>query len=852
MCQYYYEEDASIPVTAWSTPEFGSEGGRKYVFSPAGAICYWRIACLPWNPAVGELVVNVICKRALIVLAVALGATGLAAEESSTAIALAEKLKTLDVKVVPAGDERFPELTRMLSLDVRAGLQGANLRETEAWRKLGGREDWEKYRDAKLVKLRESLGQFPSPPQDLHVRLTRTLEGENFQIENLIYESRPGIFVTANLYSPVPTRAKMPGILICHSHHNSKTQSELQDMGMTWARQGCLVLVMDQLGHGERRQHSFSNEKAYPQPFQVGRQDYWFRYNLGMQLHLLGDSLVGWMAWDMMRGVDLLLARPGCDADRIVLLGSVAGGGDPTAVTAALDRRIAAAAPFNFGGPQPETVFPLPADAEAAFNYAGGGSWESTRNLRRSAGDGFLPWVIVGSIAPRRLIYAHEFAWDYERDPVWARFEKIFGWYDVPTRLTSATGRGSVKGKAPESTHCNNIGAEHRKPIHAALQRWFDMPIPEEYHQPRSSQDLVCWTEEARQTLKPRTLSEVSSDLAEQRVAAARSRVSANASNERAEELRQLWRPLLGNRLTDLQAVKATQLNQESDPQWSESVAVERIVLNVESRIAVPLVLLRPRNNKSVRPLVVGLSQHGKERFLQERGAVIAELLSQGVAVCLPDVRGTGETKPEGNDRGRQSAATSYSSTELMLDRTLLGGRLRDLQAVLKYVRERKDVDAGRIALWGDSFAAANPADRRLDVPFDANPFPAIAEPLGGLLALFGALDEPDIRAVYVCSGLSGYQSVLQSPYCYIPHDVVVPGALTAGDLCDVAAALAPRSVYLAEMVDGLNRRVSVDDLRTVYRPAIAAYRDASAAEHLQLESASSNEIANWFVQQLK
>ena len=37
--------------------------------------------------------------------------------------------------------------------------------------------------------------------------------------------------------------------------------------------------------------------------------------------------------------------------------------------------------PFNFGGPQPETQFPLPADAELSFNYAGGGSWESTRNL---------------------------------------------------------------------------------------------------------------------------------------------------------------------------------------------------------------------------------------------------------------------------------------------------------------------------------------------------------------------------------------------------------------------------------------------------------------------------------------
>ena len=118
-----------------------------------------------------------------------------------------------------------------------------------------------------------------------------------------------------------------------------------------------------------------------------------------MQLSLIGDSLTGWMAWDMMRGLDLLLARPGVDREKVILLGAVAGGGDPAAVVAALDSRVTAVVPFNFGGPQPETTYPLPTDPEKRFNYVGGGSWESTRNLRLSAHDGFLPWVIVGAVA---------------------------------------------------------------------------------------------------------------------------------------------------------------------------------------------------------------------------------------------------------------------------------------------------------------------------------------------------------------------------------------------------------------------------------------------------------------------
>src|SRR5207244_9601329 len=62
--------------------------------------------------------------------------------------------------------------------DVRARLQAANRRETAAWRALKTREDWERYRDARLKALRDSLGAFPPPPKDLKVHVTRTLAGE--------------------------------------------------------------------------------------------------------------------------------------------------------------------------------------------------------------------------------------------------------------------------------------------------------------------------------------------------------------------------------------------------------------------------------------------------------------------------------------------------------------------------------------------------------------------------------------------------------------------------------------------------------------------------------------------------
>jgi hypothetical protein len=229
---------------------------------------------------------------------------------------LADELRELDARVFTADSEQAKSLPQMLGRDVNARLRAANRRETQAWQMVETRDDWERFRDPRIEALRRSLGQFPPAPSDLKVLTTRTFDSEGYAIENLVFESRPGWVVAANLYRPAKQLESMPGILICHSHHNPKTQVELQDMGVTWARLGCLVLVLDQVGHGERRQHPFRDQSSFPRPFRVGRQDYYFRYNTGMQLATIGDSLIGWMVWDLSRGVDLLLGRPGIDRER--------------------------------------------------------------------------------------------------------------------------------------------------------------------------------------------------------------------------------------------------------------------------------------------------------------------------------------------------------------------------------------------------------------------------------------------------------------------------------------------------------------------------------------------------------
>lgn len=751
---------------------------------------------------------------------------------------LGQDLSTVSPQVL--SDEQRAVAQGMIDRDIHQRTHSFNGGHRERWSKVQTREQWETYRDERLARLRDSLGEWPAPGS-LNVKTTRVLHGDGFRIENVLYESRPGFWVAGNLYVPAQLTDSMPGLLLVHAHHTGKRHSELQDMGMTWSRAGCLVLVIDQVGYGERRTHPFQTDRDYDKPFRPGRQDYYFRYDRGIQLQLLGDSLMGWMVWDLMRGVDLLRSRAGVDPERIAILGAVAGGGDPAAVTAALDPRIACCVAFNFGGPQPETEYPLPADAETSFNFLVFTYWDSTRGLRLGARDDFPHWVITASIAPRHLIHGHEFSWDGDRDPVWRRYQKIWGeFYEAADRIGVAHGKGLLRQQPPEATHCTHIGEYHRRMIHPLFQRWFGISAAE-YSRPRENGEMECWTDQAKEELQARSLPDVMTDIASTRIKQARDRRNQSSAEERVQALRHAWRQRLG----PIDPAHAP-LVVSRDEHAVAGVKVERIVLEVEPGILVPLLIFLPADRtQGPLPTVIGVAQAGKTAFLKERSAEIQQLLGAGLAVVLPDVRGTGETAP-GTGRGRDSAATSHSVHVQWFGETILGQRLRDLRSTMAYLDSRHDVDGRRIALWGESFSPPNDTSTDFQVPHGADGLPTFAEPLGELLGLLGGLYEDRVQAVYTSGGLLSYRSVLSHDVVLIPHDAAVPGALTIGDLCDLAAALAPRPLHLATMVDHLNRRVSLEDATAEFAPTIHAY--AANAEALTFTDAPSP-AAVWILQ---
>lgn len=777
-----------------------------------------------------------ICRRAPL-FAVCLLASQFVFSTSQAAEPLT--LADLDLRVLPA-DVEVP-WSEMVRTQQRARLQSANERSTSEWKQIASRAAWESFRDEKIAALKKSLGEFPTPPEKLHVREAGTIVGEGYKVRRLAYQTRPGLWVSAHLYVPRPLPKSMPGIIIAHSHHRPKEQRELQTMGETWARHGCLVLVPDHLGHGERRQHPFASQKDFDREFAESRQDYYFRFDAGIQLHLVGNSLMGWIVWDLMRGVDLLLDQPGIDPEKIILLGAVAGGGDPCAVATALDERIKCEVPFNFGG----GGSPQRGNTKTNFNYAGSGSWESTRNLRRSAADGFLPWLLVGATAPRALIYAHEFEWRGELDPVWDRLEVIYGRYGVPQFLASTTGRGYVKLRPPEATHCTNIGAEHRTMIHPRFREWFgiDASSESEFSHEYSSAELKCFTPDVLAEIDYQKLPDLLPPMTSEQLSDARDRLAAFTPAAQRDHLRQAWAKRLGLP-AEHKAVLAKGVA-PGNQDLSQLANLKKYALETEPGITVPVVEFVPKGKPSG-GVVVCVSQHGKQEFLQQNEAGIRELLQAGISVVVPDLRGIGETRP-GSGRDRYSASTTHSSTELMLGGTMLGGRLHDLLCVLQQVQRTSKNQ--KVAIWGDSFAKSNPADTNFNVPRRIDGRPHDSEPAGALLALLAGLYDERISAIYAGGGLDGFASLLDSFVTHVPHDCIVPGIFTSGDVSDVAAALVPRPLCVQRVVNGLNVELSPQVLAQQYAPVRAAYEKQQVADRVVL--GTETPAARWLVEAL-
>lgn len=164
---------------------------------------------------------------------------------------------------------------------------------------------------------------------------------DGYRVQNVAFESLPGVYVTGSLYTPADAKDMLPGILSPHGHWNKpgdvgRYRPDAQKRFVSMARMGAMVWAYDMVGYGQLREFGWKHK--YPEA-------------LKQQL------------WNSIRGIDFLLSM-GADPEKIACTGA-SGGGTQTFLLTAVDNRIAVSVPvvmvssYFFGGCVCESGMPV-------------------------------------------------------------------------------------------------------------------------------------------------------------------------------------------------------------------------------------------------------------------------------------------------------------------------------------------------------------------------------------------------------------------------------------------------------------------------------------------------------------
>jgi Acetyl xylan esterase (AXE1) len=248
----------------------------------------------------------------------------------------------------PITDEA-PSITPYLKYQTEMAWQQDEERRN-AWAQIRSEDDLLRLQRKIEKDLLDMLGGLPSEKTPLNPQITGKIPMNGFHIEKLLFQSVPGVYVTALVYVPENGSKTHPAILV-PSGHSKNGKVYYQALCQRLVQRGYVVISWDAVGQGERSQFwDAKNAKS--------------RYNLicaehavlGNLAYLAGTNLARWEIWDGIRALDYLLTRPDVDPDRISITGT-SGGGFQAAHIAALDRRIKVAAPSCYMTALPMRVY---------------------------------------------------------------------------------------------------------------------------------------------------------------------------------------------------------------------------------------------------------------------------------------------------------------------------------------------------------------------------------------------------------------------------------------------------------------------------------------------------------------
>src|ERR1051325_8952711 len=270
-------------------------------------------------------------------------------------------------------------------------------------------EQWQARLRPKIVEL---VGGFPEKRAPLEAQTLEVRDFPGYRREKFVFQSRPGAWVLAYLLTPKSGSVPRPTVVCVPGHGrgvddivgiDDKGQDRSQhdgyqyDFAIQAAEHGLAAVAIEPMAFGCRRDDKTKAKGLGTSACQPVA---------GAAL-LLGQTMIGWRVYDVMRTVDWIETRPELDAKRVGCMG-ISGGGTCTTFSSALEPRIKAAMISGYLNTFRDSIVSL---SHCVDNYV----------------PGILNWAemydIAGLIAPRPL-----FAESGERDrifPVQASVESV-------------------------------------------------------------------------------------------------------------------------------------------------------------------------------------------------------------------------------------------------------------------------------------------------------------------------------------------------------------------------------------------------------------------------------------------
>jgi dienelactone hydrolase len=604
-------------------------------------------------------------------------------------------------------------------------------------------DDWRKRISEARAALDAIIGPFPERTP-LNPRVLGTVRKDGYTIEKIVFESMPGFYVTNCLFIPSHRSAKAPAILYLSGHTAEAFRHQrYQQLVLNFVSKGFIVLAMDPVGQGERLQYYDPGTRKSLAGGSTAEHSYF-----GKQCFLTGASAARYFTWDGIRAIDYLVSRPEVDPERIGVTG-LSGGGTQTSYIAAMDNRVAAAAPSCYITSFRRLLESIgPQDAEQNFN----------RGLLHAIDHADL----LEARAPRATLVVST-----TRD-----FFSIQGARETFSEVKAAfqaLGAGEKLGMVEDDFE-HGYTRKTREAIYDFFQRSLDNP-----GSPTEVEVGILPSEDVTVT---RT-GQVSDSLGGQSVFSI-NRAEAGKLIARLQESR--------SRLADhLVRVKqeSRRLSGFSAPPDSPAVVfrgryaragyhVEMYALRGEGESLVPLLFMVP-DGSTRRTSVLYLHPQGKSAAAAP-GGDIEQIVKRGYAVLAPDLSGTGEL-------GRATDTIAFLGVQT--GRTIVGIRAEEIISCVRFLKGHQDVA-------GDGVCAL--AFGELGIPL-----------------LHAAVLDDSITKVALIEPLVSFQSVVNSCFYSLDPGSLIGNVLTAYDLPDLAACLVPRGLLMVNPVDGQGKPATTE-----------------------------------------